>query len=60
MATSSLSRDFVITDHQSVDKLIYAMEHPVKIKVTKPDFEKDKQETQEALCAIKKFLASVK
>lgn len=37
MATSSLSRDFVINDPKAVDKLIKAMENPVKINLPKRD-----------------------
>lgn len=56
MATSSLSRDFVISDPKSIDKLIHAMENPVKFKLEKRNPEQEKQRKEKALC---NFLAQL-
>lgn len=52
MATSSLSRDFVINDPKAVDKLIKAMENPVKINLPKRDLVEKQKQREKALQAI--------
>lgn len=59
MATSSLSRDFIVNDPKSIDKLIEAMDNPVKIELPKTNEKQEKESENKALCAIKKYLASL-
>lgn len=59
MATSSLSRDFVISDPKSIDKLIWAMENPTIFHLeedTRTEEEK-KEDTEKLLCKIRERLA---
>lgn len=60
MATSSLSRDFVINDPKAVDKLIKAMENPVKINLKQRDPEEVQKNKEKVLCKILARLDSLK
>lgn len=57
MATSSFSREFVISDPKAVDKLIEAMENPVIIKL-KPRKEESEEERKAFLCKLKEHIRS--
>lgn len=57
MATSSFSRDFVISDPKAIEQLIHDFENPIEIKLKKIDpVEKEKQK-KAALCKLKTRLA---
>lgn len=60
MATSSLSRDFVINDPKAVDKLIKAMENPVKIHLKKRDPEEEQKNKEKVLCKVLARIDSLK
>lgn len=56
MATSSFDKHFVVKDPKAIKILINALQSPIKVVLPKKDLEK---EEKEALCAIKKRLASM-
>lgn len=58
MATSSFSKKFVIDNPKEVEKLIEAMENPIKVYI-QPELssEEEAKEKEALICAIKKRLA---
>lgn len=56
MATSSLSRDFVVSNHQVIDELIRSIDEPTQIVLVKKTEQEKNDSEQQALCAIKKLL----
>lgn len=59
MATSSFSREFVISNPQSVEKLITSLENPTKIKLEKRDAITEQQNKQKIVCKLQAHLASM-
>jgi hypothetical protein len=57
MATSSFSRNFVVTDPDMIEKLRYDLEHPIKVKFAKRDLAK---ESREGIESLKLLLAKTK
>ena len=58
MATSSFSKNFVISDQKVVKDLLYAIDNPTEIQLRKTNPSQE-QKKQDVLCAIKKQLASM-
>ena len=59
MATSSFSKNFVISDQKVVKDLLYAIDNPTAIQLRKTNPSQEEQKKQDDLCAIKKQLASM-
>ncbi|MBS6009803.1 hypothetical protein [Haemophilus parahaemolyticus] len=59
MATSSFSKNFVISDQKVVKDLLYAIDNPTEIQLRKTNPSQEEQKKQDVLCAIKKQLASM-
>ena len=59
MATSSFSKNFVISDQNVVKDLLYAIDNPTEIQLRKTNPSQEEQKKQDVLCAIKKQLASM-
>ena len=59
MATSSFSKNFVISDQKVVKDLLYAIDNPTEIQLRKTNPSQEEQKNQDVLCAIKKQLASM-
>lgn len=60
MATSSFDKDFIISDPQSVERLIEALEKPTVINLPKKDLEKERLEEQDLLCRFSTYFDSLK
>lgn len=58
MATSSFSKKFVIDNPKEVEKLIYAMENPTPVVLSKPKVE-SAEERKDFLCQLKKRIHSM-
>ena len=59
MATSSFSKNFVISDQKVVKDLLYAIDNPTEIQLRKTNPSQEEQKKQDILCAIKQQLASM-
>ena len=59
MATSSFSKNFVISNQKVVKDLLYAIDNPTEIQLRKTNPSQEEQKKQDVLCAIKKQLASM-
>ena len=59
MATSSFSKNFVISDQKAVKDLLHAIDNPTEIQLRKINPSQEEQKKQDVLCAIKKQLASM-
>lgn len=60
MATSSFSKNFVISDQKVVKDLLYAIiDNPTEIQLRKTNPSQEEQKKQDVLCAIKQQLASM-
>ena len=59
MATSSFSKNFVISDQKVIKDLLYAIDNPTEIQLRKTNPSQEEQKKQDVLCAIKKQLASM-
>ena len=53
MATSSFSKNFVISDQKVVKDLLYAIDNPTEIQLRKTNPSQEEQKKQDVLCAIK-------
>ncbi|WP_315569172.1 hypothetical protein [Haemophilus parahaemolyticus] len=59
MATSSFSKNFVISDQKVVKDLLYAIDNPTEIQLRKTNPSQEEQKKQDVLCTIKQQLASM-